>query len=62
MTEAARAAKAAYKKEWAKRNQDKVRAARERYWERVAERIREGESIDDVIQGKGERENSKRAV
>ena len=61
MTEAARAAKAAYKKEWARRNQDKVRAARERYWERVAERIREGESIDTVIQGKGERENSKRA-
>ena len=62
MTEAAKAAKAAYKKEWAKRNQDKVRAARERYWERVAERIREGESIGDIVQGASERENSKRAV
>lgn len=36
MTEEAKAAHAAYKREWRKRNKEKVKAANERYWERKA--------------------------
>ena len=36
MTEQARAAKAAYKREWAKKNPDKIKAQQARYWERQA--------------------------
>ncbi len=36
MTEEAKAARRAYKREWAKRNPDKIRAAQEKYWERRA--------------------------
>lgn len=44
MTPEARAARAEYKREWRKRNPDKVRAQAERYWQRRAERQRaEGE-------------------
>lgn len=44
MTPEARAARAAYKREWRRRNPDKVRAQAERYWQRRAERQRaEGE-------------------
>lgn len=34
MDEKAREARRAYKREWARRNPDKVRAAQERYWNR----------------------------
>jgi hypothetical protein len=37
MSEAAREARNAYKREWAKRNPDKVRDATRRYWERKAQ-------------------------
>lgn len=37
MTPEARAARAEYKREWRKRNPDKVRAQAERYWQRRAE-------------------------
>lgn len=36
MNEAARAARNAYKRKWAKENPDKVKAATRRYWERKA--------------------------
>lgn len=36
MSEAARAARNAYKRQWATRNRDKVRAAAQRYWEKKA--------------------------
>ncbi len=36
MTEQVRAAKAAYKREWAKKNPDKIKAQQARYWERQA--------------------------
>lgn len=36
MTEQAKEARRAYKREWNRRNPDKVRAAQERYWEKRA--------------------------
>ncbi len=36
MSEAARAARNAYKRRWAKKNPEKVQAANRRYWERKA--------------------------
>jgi len=37
MSEAAREARNAYKRKWAKENPDKVKAANRRYWERKAQ-------------------------
>ena len=37
MDEKAREARRAYKREWNRRNKDKVKAAQERYWKRKAE-------------------------
>ena len=37
MSEQAREARRAYKREWNRRNKDKVKAANERYWNRKAE-------------------------
>ena len=43
MSEAAREARNAYKRKWAKENPDKVKAATERYWEKKAqEEAKEG--------------------
>lgn len=36
MTEQAREMRRAYKRDWNKRNRDKVKAAQQRYWERKA--------------------------
>ena len=36
MTEAAKEARRAYKREWNAKNRDKVKASQERYWERKA--------------------------
>lgn len=36
MTDAAKEARRAYKREWAKKNPDKVKAATDRYWENKA--------------------------
>lgn len=36
MTEKAAAARRAYKRAWAKKNPDKVKAAQERYWAKIA--------------------------
>lgn len=41
MTEAARAARAAYLREWRKRNPDKQREYTRRSWERKAEQIQQ---------------------
>lgn len=40
LTKEAKAAYNAYRKEWAKRNPDKVRAANERYWQKKAEELK----------------------
>lgn len=37
MTEQAKEARRAYKRAWAAKNRDKVKAAQERYWTRKAE-------------------------
>ena len=37
MTDAAKAARRAYKRKWAKENPDKIRAQQERYWSKRAE-------------------------
>lgn len=37
MTEKAKEARRAYKREWNQRNREKVKAAQARYWERKAE-------------------------
>ena len=39
MSEAAKAARNAYKRRWAKENPDKVKAANRRYWERKAQAL-----------------------
>ena len=36
MTEQAKEARKAYKREWARKNPDKVKAAQERYWNKKA--------------------------
>ena len=41
MNEQAREARRAYKREWNRRNPDKVKAAQARYWERRAAESRE---------------------
>lgn len=38
MSEQAKAARREYKRRWNRANKDKVRAAQERYWQRVYER------------------------
>ena len=37
LSDAARAARAAYKRDWAQKNRDKVKAYTARYWERKAQ-------------------------
>lgn len=41
MDEKAREARRAYKREWNRRNKDKVKAAQERYWIRKAEAVQQ---------------------
>lgn len=41
MTEEARKARRAYKREWNKKNRDKVKAAQDRYWEKKAREARD---------------------
>ena len=43
MSDAAREARNAYKRKWAKNNPDKVKAANRRYWERKAQ---EAEAVE----------------
>lgn len=47
--EAARRARNAYMREWTKKNPDKVRANKERYWERVAER----QAVEEAAEREG---------
>lgn len=41
MTEEQRQANREYKNAWARKNREKVKASQERYWERVAAKLRE---------------------
>ena len=45
MTEKAAEARREYKRQWAKANRDKVRAAQERYWQKIADQ-REAEQAE----------------
>lgn len=47
MDEKAREARRAYKREWNRRNRDKVKAAQERYWSRRAEAAQERQHTDE---------------
>lgn len=47
MNEKALAARRAYKREWNRRNPDKVRAAQERYWNRKAEAAEAKQETDE---------------
>lgn len=46
MTNEAREARNAYKREWNKRNREKVRAAQERYWEKKAKEAETAEKTE----------------
>ena len=46
MTEQAKEMRKAYKREWAKKNPDKVKAAQERYWQKKAEQKIEKNTAD----------------
>jgi len=42
LSEAARKARNAYKREWARKNREAVKAANRRYWEKKAAEMKEG--------------------
>ena len=48
MNEKAKEARRAYKREWNRRNRDKVKAAQERYWERKAQELRKEQEEEEV--------------
>ena len=48
LTEQARQARREYKRQWAKRNPDKIRAQQERHWERKAAEQRREELPPDL--------------
>lgn len=57
MTEQARAARRAYKRAWARKNPDKIKAQQERYWQRQAARQQEEKQLEaarDEQQEKGQ--------
>lgn len=47
MTEQAKAARRAYKREWNRRNKDKVAAAQRRYWEKKAQAAAQDQQADE---------------
>lgn len=50
MSEAAREARRAYKREWNRRNPDKVKAAQERYWNRKAQQAQQTQDAQEEHQ------------
>ncbi len=50
MTEQAKAARRAYKREWNQRNKDKVKEAQARYWERKAAKAAQDQQQEQEIQ------------
>lgn len=59
MTDQARAARAAYKRKWAKENPDKIKAQQARYWERQAARMQAEEKAEDQTPAEQEGKNDK---
>lgn len=52
MTEAAKEARRAYKREWNAKNRDKVKASQERYWERKARQAQGNADAQDAKEGR----------
>ena len=50
MTEAAKEARRAYKRQWNARNRDKVKEAQARYWERKAAKAAQDQQQEDEQQ------------
>ena len=50
MTEQAREAQRAYKREWNRKNRDKVKAAQVRYWERKAAEAAQKQEEQEQVQ------------
>lgn len=48
MTEEAKEQRRAYRREWRKKNKDKINAATERYWERRAAEARDKQEKQEV--------------
>ena len=48
MTDAAREARNAYRRKWAKNNPDKVKAQQERYWARKAQEAEQPRKAQDA--------------
>ena len=48
MTEAAKEARRAYKREWNRKNKDKVKEAQRRYWEKRAAEAQDQEEADKM--------------
>ena len=51
MNEQAKEARRLYKREWNRRNKDKVKAAQERYWERKAAQMNDAEQPEVIADG-----------
>lgn len=52
MDEKAKEARRAYKREWNRKNKDKVKAAQERYWKRKAEALEADKAAEAAVQGR----------
>ena len=50
MTEAAKQARRAYKREWNRKNRDRVKAAQARYWERKAQAAQDQQQEQETRQ------------
>lgn len=50
MTEQAKAARRAYKREWNQRNKDKVKEAQARYWEKKAQAAQDQQQEQEIQQ------------
>ena len=50
MNEKAKEARRAYKREWNRKNRDKVKAAQARYWERKAAAAAQDQQTDEPAQ------------
>ena len=48
MNEAAAEARRAYRREWARKNPDKIRAQQERYWAKRAAKAEQAESAEQA--------------
>ena len=57
MTEESKEARRAYKREWARKNPEKVRAAQDRYWERRAAEQAAKEKIGEILLDQGDPQN-----